>query len=528
VLPIDLGPIGPRATTIDTLRRALDDPTLELVYRRSATGTWIDGLGLPVPEPVADCARAVTSLGRDGDCVAALIHDPALLDAPVRLRAAGFDAATAIDDERLVAELRAKVRDEQASRTRILQAGDRKRRRVERNLHDGAQQRLVGLALTLRLAGRRAAADPAVKELLAEAADELDDAIEELRALARGLHPAIVTDAGLTGALETLAESPGIPIELSIDVPGRIVDTVEFCAYYLVAESVANANKHSRAARIEVRARMVDDLLEVVVADDGCGGAAASPGSGLEGLADRVGALGGELVIDSDPAHGTTVTAHLPLRGGSAVPHHLVDEILLRVVHPETGSGAGDGHAERRLRGDTDRRLRALKWMAWQNHAVPGEILEAQSAEEDFDHARALLLCAGGNRHISERTRDWILGYLTAAGHPESVIDAARIYDDRDAIRDIMGRPRMAMIRAGIVYDALRACAADGTVPTPEALDPVLRAADAIGIPRDLVADLQEIVMAEHALRRRRHALVVAPTLPTSLNTSIADVAADV
>ena len=527
VLPIDLGPIGPRATAIDTLRRALDDPTLELVYRRSATGSWIDRLGLPAPEPAAGCTHAVTPLGRDGDWVAALLHDPALLDDPVRLRAAGVAAAAAIDDERLVAELRAQLRDEQAARTRILQAGDRKRRRVERNLHDGAQQRLVGLALTLRLAGRRAAGDPAVQELLAEAADELDDAIEELRALARGLHPAIVNDAGLAGALETLAESPGIPVELSIDVPGRLVDTVEFCAYYLVAESVANANKHSGAARIEVRARVVEDLLEVVVADDGCGGAAASPGSGLEGLADRVGALGGQLVIDSAPAYGTTVTAHLPLRGGSAVPHHLVDEILLRVVHPEAGSGPGDGRAELRLRGDTDRRLRALKWIAWQNHAVPGEILEAQSAEEDFDHAKALLLCAGGNRQISESTRNWILGYLTAAGHPESVIAAAEVYDDRDAIGDIMNRPRMAMIRAGVVYDALRACAADGTAPAPEALDPVLRAADAIGIPRELVADLQEIVMAEHALRRRRHALVVAPTLPRSLNTSIADVAAD-
>jgi signal transduction histidine kinase len=527
VLPIDLGPIGPRATAIDTLRFALDDPTLELVYRRSATGSWIDRRGLPAPEPAADCTRAATRLGRDGDWVAALLHDPALLDDPARLRAAGVAAATAIDDERLVAELRAQLRDEQASRTRILQAGDRKRRRVERNLHDGAQQRLVGLALTLRLAGRRAAGDPAVKELLAEAADELDDAIEELRALARGLHPAIVNDAGLAGALETLAESPGIPVELSIDVPGRLVDTVEFCAYYLVAESVANANKHSGAVRIEVRARVVDDRLEVIVADDGCGGAAASPGSGLEGLADRVGALGGELVIDSDPAQGTTVTAHLPLRDGSAVPHHLVDEILLRVVHPETGSGPGDGRAGRRLRGDTDRRLRALKWIAWQNHAVPGEILEAQSAEEDFDHAKALLLCAGGNRRISESTRNWILGYLTAAGHPESVIAAARVYDDRDAIGDIMNRPRMAMIRAGVVYDALRACAADGTAPTPDALDPVLRAADAIGIPRELVADLQEIVMAEHALRRRRHALVVAPTLPRSLHTSIADAGAD-
>ena len=530
MVSIDLEPAGPRATTVDALRRALDDPALDIVYWRSATGCWIDELGQPAHDRVADGDRAVTPLERDGDWVAALIHDPALLHDPERMRAASVAAAPAIDDERLNAELRAQLRDEHASRTRILEAGDRQRRRVERNLHDGAQQRLVGLALTLRLASRRAESDRAVTELLSEAAGELDDAIEELRQLARGLHPAIVSDAGLAGAVETLAEGPGIPVEVSIDIPGRLPEIVEVCGYYLVAESIANANKHSEAELLTVRATVAEGVLHIVVSDDGRGGAAAASGTGLEGLADRVGALGGQLVIDSDVGHGTTVIADIPLRGTSAAPHHLLDEILLRVVHPEDSAGPtnlGTARQARGFRGDSDQRLRALKWIAWQNHEVPGEILEVQSAEEDLVYAKAMLLCAGGNRQITERTRDWIMGYLTAAGYSESVIEAARTYDDSDKIEDIMSVPRMIMARAGMMYDALRACASDGTDPTARALDPVLRAADAIGISRDVVAELQEIVMAEQALRRRRHDLIVAPALPKSLNDSIVGATAE-
>ncbi len=186
-------------------------------------------------------------------------------------------------------------------------------------------------------------------------------------------------------------------------------------------------------------------MLHTAVSDDGRGGAAAAPGSGLEGLADRVGALGGQLVIDSDDG-GTTVTADIPLRVPCA-HHHLVDDILLRVVSPdhlgEARQEATAGHA-RWLRGDSDRRLRALKWIAWQNHEVPGEILEAQAEAEDLGNAKALLLLVGGNRRISERKRDWILGYLTAAGHPESVIEAAKAYDDTDQIED-MSLPKMIM-----------------------------------------------------------------------------------
>jgi signal transduction histidine kinase len=182
------------------------------VVRASTDGTggWIDALGVVTPTTAAT-NRAFTSITRGGNPVAGLIHDPALVDDPERLQAATEAASFAIDSERLKAQLHAQLAEVHASRARIAAAGDRELRRVERNLHDGAQQRLVGLALMLRLAGRKAAGDRAMTQLLDEAARELEDALTDLRELARGIHPAIVYDAGLGGALETLAERRGVP-----------------------------------------------------------------------------------------------------------------------------------------------------------------------------------------------------------------------------------------------------------------------------------------------------------------------------
>ena len=271
---------------------------------------------------------------------------------------------------------------------------------------------------------------------------------------------------------------------------------------------------------------MVDDLLQVRRRRRRAGGAAPPRARGW-----RASRTGSPRWAGSSSSTATRARDHrhraLPLRGGSAVPHHLVDEILLRVVHPEAGSGPGDGRAERRLRGDTDRRLRALKWDRVAEPRGPGEILEAQSAEEDFDHAKALLLCAGGNRQISECTRNWILGYLTAAGHPESVIAAAEVYDDRDAIGDIMSRPRMAMIRAGVVYDALRAVRrgrhrpdAGGARSRPAGSRRHRHPARARRRP---AGDRHGRACAAPAAARARR----RPTLPRSLHTSIAAADAD-
>lgn len=520
---IVLGAASPPPTACANLRAALADPSVDLFYWHSSSGTWVDELGQAITLPSPGGTRAVSLLERDGDWVAALVHDPELLAQPELVCAACAAVTAEIDDERLKAALRAQVREEQASRARTMAASDRQRRRFERNLHDGAQQRLVGLALMLRLAGKGAADDDAVTALLAEAAGELDDAIEDLRELARGLHPAIVSDAGLAAGVESLAEHPGIPVELTLDVPDRLPEEVAVAAYYLVAECLTNANKHSGAHRAAVGIRVVDDVLEVTVADDGRGGASIS-GSGLTGLADRLGALAGLLTVESDADHGTTVIGTIPIQPLTATSLHHVDDILLRVV-ADDGKGP-DAHGTERhrrwLRGDLDRRRRALKWIAWQSFAAPGEIIEAQPESEDLLHAKAMLLFVGGNRQISDQRRDWIIGYLTAAGYSERVLDAAKAYDDADRFEDILALPRIAIAQRVLLYDALRTCAFDSDKLAQDAFDPVLRAADAIGISRDLVADLHAIVLEEVRLRQRRHDIVVVPALPKLLNDSLA------
>jgi PAS domain S-box-containing protein len=200
-----------------------------------------------------------------------------------------------------------------ASRARIVEAGDAERRRLERNLHDGAQQRLVSLSLTLKLAQTQlAAGDPRAAEMLTRANAELTDALEELRELARGIHPAVLTDRGLVPALEMLATRASVPVVLSAGFDGRLPGPVEAAAYYIVAEALTNASKHARASRVSVSVSRADGCALVEVADDGVGGADPRAGSGLRGLGDRVEALGGRLEVDSPPGAGTALVARIP------------------------------------------------------------------------------------------------------------------------------------------------------------------------------------------------------------------------
>ena len=203
-----------------------------------------------------------------------------------------------------------------ASRARIVAAGDDERRRIERNLHDGAQQRLVTLSLTLRLAGKRLAdGDPAGPELLRSAEGDLAEALEELRELARGIHPSILSDHGLVPALEMLAGRATVPVELSVRLEEqRLPDPVEAAAYYLVAEALTNAAKHARASVVRVDLSRADGGVLVEVADDGVGGADERDGSGVRGLGDRVEALGGTLELRSPAGAGTTLSARIPCR----------------------------------------------------------------------------------------------------------------------------------------------------------------------------------------------------------------------
>ena len=201
-----------------------------------------------------------------------------------------------------------------ASRARIVGAGDAARRRLERNLHDGAQQRLVSLSLALRLAQAKLASDPeAAGKVLDSAREELSLALDELRELARGIHPAILTDRGLAAALEALATRSPVPVEIDVGVDG-LPETIEAAAYYVVAESLANVVKYARATSVSVRIAQNDEHLAVEVADDGVGGAYPAAGTGLRGLADRVEALDGSLAVESAPGEGTIVRAELPLQ----------------------------------------------------------------------------------------------------------------------------------------------------------------------------------------------------------------------
>ena len=202
-----------------------------------------------------------------------------------------------------------------ASRARIVEAGVAERRRLERNLHDGAQQRLVTLSLHLRMAQECLRDDPAAAEALLEGVGEdLKRALEELQELARGLHPAILTDRGLVPALQSLANRAPFLVEIAAEPSARLPEAVEAAVYYVVAESLTNAAKHSGASEALVALSTTTDTVTVEIRDNGRGGANLSDGTGLRGLADRVEALGGELLVQSDTAGGTVIRAELPLR----------------------------------------------------------------------------------------------------------------------------------------------------------------------------------------------------------------------
>jgi signal transduction histidine kinase len=231
------------------------------------------------------------------------------------LRSRLWEAGVVADENvRLETELQARLVELRESRARIVEAGYAERRRVERDLHDGAQQRLVALALELRMVRSKVETDPAAAaELLDAAARELGSATEELRELARGIHPPVLTDRGLAAALEALAKRAPLPVRVEADVPERAPEAVEAAAYFVASEALTNVARHARAEQAVVRVSRRDGVLRLEVSDDGAGGADLSAGSGLRGLADRVGALDGSLEVESRAGAGTTVRAKLPI-----------------------------------------------------------------------------------------------------------------------------------------------------------------------------------------------------------------------
>jgi signal transduction histidine kinase len=202
----------------------------------------------------------------------------------------------------------------------VVAAADAERRRIERNLHDGTQQRLVALALALRVAEAQAASAPdELRRQIADVAEGLTAAVADLQELSRGIHPTVLARGGLEPALRALARRSSVPVELDADVPGRVAEAVEVAVYYLVSEALTNAAKHASATRVDVQARMSSTTLEVIVSDDGVGGADPTRGTGLLGLLDRVESIGGTLEIGSEPGRGTTLKATLPLSSASGL-----------------------------------------------------------------------------------------------------------------------------------------------------------------------------------------------------------------
>ena len=273
---------------------------------------YIDGRAQPVALPAPGRGRAAAPVARDGRELGMLVYDASLDEDPALVHAVAAAAAVALDDARLQAESADRLEELRASRERLVAAGDAERRRLERNLHDGAQQRLVSVALQLRMARARLRTDPGLAdELLAAAADELSQSLEELRELARGIHPAVLNH-GLEPALTSLASRAGVATTVAFESPGRLPEQVELAAYFVACEALANVAKYAHASRASVRVSRRDGMAVIEIADDGVGGADETAGSGLQGLADRVAALNGTLRILSPPREGTVVTAELP------------------------------------------------------------------------------------------------------------------------------------------------------------------------------------------------------------------------
>ncbi|WP_440069224.1 histidine kinase [Streptosporangium sp. OZ121] len=302
----------------DLLARSLRDESLRVAF---LTGTGpagrhgehglVDRHGVPLdPAP----SQAVTPIGGGDHRQAFLVHDPLLCEDPHVLETVAAAAGLALANRSLAAQVAAQLAEVRASRARIVEAADAERRRIERDLHDGAQQRLVTALLKVNLARRRLQhGDPAVPDVLASAAEGLTAALAEIRELAQGLHPALLAEAGLAVALEELAARLPLPVETDLGPLPKFAPNVESAAYFVVAEALTNAMKHAEAGLVRVGVRHADGVLAVSVSDDGRGGADLAGGSGLQGLVDRVAALGGDLTLVSPAQGGTTIKAVLPV-----------------------------------------------------------------------------------------------------------------------------------------------------------------------------------------------------------------------
>jgi signal transduction histidine kinase len=297
----------------EALSRALGDPTLKLAYWIPANARYVDADGLPIELPQPGGAQIATVVEREGEPIAALVHDAALAENSELVQSVCAAAALTLENERLRAELLARLGELQASRARLVEATEAERRRIERDLHDGTQQRLVSLAMTLGLADSKLTSDPAaLGPVLAEAREALTLALEELRELSQGIHPGVLVERGLAAALDELSRRTALPTRLELAIEGAVPEQVGAAAYFVASEALTNAAKHSHANEVRLTAAFDGETLVLEISDDGIGGAGPGGGSGLRGLADRVEALGGRLTVSSPPGRGTTLRVAIP------------------------------------------------------------------------------------------------------------------------------------------------------------------------------------------------------------------------
>jgi signal transduction histidine kinase len=304
---------GERPALTMALAQTLGDPSLEVSFWVPERHAFVDGDGVPVPAIPPGRDRAVVEITFRGRTVAAISYNPALIDEPRSVRSAGRIVAIALERERLTAELRASRRALQQSRERLVDAADRERRRVARNLHDGLQMQLVLLAIEAQQLANADETSVVTADRATSLRKGIDDAAAALRALVSAVMPAALVERGLSAATEDLADRMPIPTELELGVEdGSCSPVVESTAYFVIAESLTNTIKYAGASAASVRVVRTGDILRVEVHDDGAGGATVSDGSGLRGLADRVDVLGGTMDIVSPPGRGTHIIVEVP------------------------------------------------------------------------------------------------------------------------------------------------------------------------------------------------------------------------
>jgi signal transduction histidine kinase len=298
----------------EALARCLGDPSLRLLFPRDGSDErYLDADGQPAraaPGP----RRASTPVAQDGRVVAVLDHDRALLNEPELLDAAAAASRLALHNARLTAQVRAQLDELQRSRTRLVLAVDQERRHLERDLHDGVQQQLLAVALELGRLRQQVASDghDQLGRSLERTRRALEHGIDELRRFARGIHPQVLTDRGVPAALEALAQRAPLPITIDAELE-RLPSAIESTLYLIAAEAVTNTIRHGDATHVRIHARCLNGHAALDISDDGRGGAQTSGGSGLQGLEDRVAALGGTITLDSPRGRGTRMHIDLPL-----------------------------------------------------------------------------------------------------------------------------------------------------------------------------------------------------------------------